>query len=246
MNTTPTVCLAGLRCVYYNPISDLPGETTGGRSLCPGCLTAAGQATAALILDYRDLEQHLAPSLGVWGDGQPGGAKNEAPIPMRLDIEALQRDIWAVTMAWAEVVADRYTLSHRPTRCRDGYAVNWAVTILRNRMGELARVEPIVMADYPYWDEEWTTRFGTMELTPVTGWQGVLDLMRTHDRARAALGLNGLTKQLPGYCPSRECGRPGLLQDNGSDTVRCGHCGTTMSRDDYEAASLLFGGRRAA
>jgi hypothetical protein len=240
-----TVCLADWRCRHYDHIQQQPADTNGDRPLCEGDLTYAGQAVAALILDYRDLEQHIPPILGQWGDGQPGRS-GEAPIPINVHVEALQRDIWALSMAWAEVIADRYTLSHRPTRCRDGYAVNWAVMVLRNRMGELARVEPIVMADYPFPDEELTTRFGAMELTPVAGWQGVLDLARMHERARAVLGLNGLTKQLPGYCRDTRCGRPGLLQDNGSDTVRCGHCGATMSRDDWESANNLFGRRRAA
>lgn len=239
-----SLCLADRRCIYYDHQLQQPAET-GDRSLCDGDLIVAAQATGALILDYRDLEQHIPPSLGQWGDGQPGHS-GEAPIPISVHIEALQRDIWALTVAWAEVIADRYSLSYRPTRCRDGYAVNWAIMILRNRMPELARVGPVVMADYPYRDDELTTRFGTMELTPVAGWQGVLDLTRTHERARAALGLNGLTKQLPGYCFNTQCGRPGLLQDNGSDLVRCGHCGATMSRDDWETQSNLFGRRAAA
>jgi hypothetical protein len=237
-----TLCLADWRCVYRDQLTGQPAPTD--QPLCEGDLTVAQQATGALLLDYRDLEQHIPPILGQWGDGQPGHS-GEAAIPMQVHIEALQRDIFALTVAWAEVLADRYGLSDRPHRVRDGYAVGWAVTILRPRVPMLARLEAVEMVDYPQPDDA-TTRYRNLELTAVPGWLGVLDLVRLHERARAALGLNGLTKQLPGYCPNKRCGRPGLLQDNGSDTVRCGHCGTAMTRDDYESMPNLFGARRAA
>lgn len=238
-----TWCLADVICVYYNPLTDQPGQADD--PLCAGCLTVATQAAGALLLDYRDLEQQIPPILGQWGDGQPGHS-GEAQIPIRVHVEALQREIWWLTTAWAEALADRYRLSDRPTRVRDGFAVTWAVRILQPRIPMLMRLDPVQMADYPHPDEDTTTRYRTVELSHVPGWLGALDLTRLHARARAALGLNSLIKQLPGYCRDPKCGRPGLLQDNGSDTVRCGQCGATESRDDYEQRSNLFGQRRAA
>jgi hypothetical protein len=64
------LCLAAERCVDYDR---RVGESalTDDLPICEGCLLAAELAVPALVLDYRDLEQHLPLSLGVWGDGQP-------------------------------------------------------------------------------------------------------------------------------------------------------------------------------
>jgi len=247
-----TDCLAGpahrdndgrLRggCLSHDPDGQ-PGTAERG-PLCDADLTHAEAGIALLVHDYRDLEQLLPRPLGQRSDGQPGRG-GEAPIPLRLDVEALQREIWWLTTAWAEVLADRHQLSDPPVRIRAGYAVEWAVRILRPRVEQLARIVNVQMASYPRPDEA-TTRFRTVTLTYVPGAQGVLDLSRAHQRARSILGLTSRVYSLPGYCRNRGCGRPALRQNEPREfkdeqPVWCDYCGASMTRDDYDRYGNLF------
>ena len=224
-------------CLSRDRTTNTPGTAERG-PLCDADLTHATAGIALLTCDYRDLEQLLPRPVGQRGDGQPSRG-GEAPIPLRLDVEALQREIWWLTTAWAEVLADRHRLSDPPMRIRDGYAVEWAVRILSPRVEQLARITDVQMASYPRPDDT-TTRFRTVTLTYVPGAQGVLDLSRAHQRARSVLGLTEPVYVLPGYCRSRGCGRPQLRVKGGSDTVWCDYCAAVMTRDDYDRYGNLF------
>jgi len=224
-------------CLSRDRITNTPAPA-GYTPLCDADLTHATAGIALLTYDYRDLEQLIPRPLGQRSDGQPGRG-GEAPIPLRLDVEALQREIWWLATAWAEVLADRHRLSDPPVRIRDGFAVEWAVRILRPRVEQLARIVNVQMASYPRPDDA-TTRFRSVTLTYVPGAQGVLDLSRAHQRARSMLGLTEPIYELPGKCRSRGCGRPQLRVKGGSDTVWCGYCGASMTRDDYDRYGNLF------
>lgn len=230
------LCLAGERCRDYDYTRKQPSEVWD-TPLCAEDLRAGERAATQLVYDYRDLEQHIAPSVGQRLDGQPGHSP-EAPIPIRTDIEALQRAIWWVTATWAEILADRAQLSPLSKRVRDGWSVQWSCGILAPRIGSLAVIEEQQLPDYPLTnDDSLPTRFRSLALVTVSGAQGVLDLMWLHDRARSMLGLTKLTRKLPGHC---RCGRADLRQDNGTDTVYCGGCGATQTRDDYERYGNVF------
>jgi hypothetical protein len=110
----PDLCAAGPHCVGGG-VDLYPAADRA--TLCTGCLNEAERAIQALPADWRDLEQLLPPSLGVWGDGQPHAAgKAEAPIPLNLHAEELQANIWWSLTAWEEVVRDRAGLSDVPRR----------------------------------------------------------------------------------------------------------------------------------
>ena len=222
-----------------------PAERT---PLCDGHISAAERAVRLLVLDYGDLTDHLAKSLGVWGEGLPMGTA-DLPVPIRLDVEALQRHIYLLTVGWARLVAIRCGLSHPPVsnngRVRhDGRGVSWAVMILQARVDVLARLEPVPAHRYPQLEAR-VERGAPRPVPPasVCGAQGALDLVATHDWARAVLGLTNLVRKLPGYCQHHDratghCSRR-LFQDNGSDTVYC-EAGHRMTRDDYERYGNLF------
>jgi hypothetical protein len=230
-----TACLADTRCRSF--VDDQPG-LAGETPLCDPCLEHSSRSVPLLVHDYRDLEQLLPKSISEWSDGQPGHS-GEAPIPLRLDVEALQREIWHLSTAWAEVLSDRQRLSPAPTHVRDGYAVKWAVGILAPRCEHLARIGEVQMVNYPVADEE-TTRFRTLTLSYVSGAVGLLDLSRAHGKARTLLGLTEPVYELPGHCQNRGCGRAELRVKDGSDTVWCDHCGSQMTRDDYDRYGNLF------
>lgn len=212
-----------------------PDEAAVDR-LCPPCLEYAA-AVPQLVYDYRDLEQHLPRYPSQRLDGQPGRSA-ETAIPIRPDVEALQRAIWWVTTTWAEVLIEVEQL-HDPDwrkRTRNGWAVQWACRIIAPRARTLAGIGAQELADYPI-DHE-AVRHRQIALSHVDGAQGLLDMAWLHDRARSVLGLTRLVRNLPGHCQARRCGLE-LYQENGSDTVYC-RAGHTMTRDDYERYGNVF------
>lgn len=224
---TDGFCMAGAPdpkgrggCTAYDPVLKRPYPQW---PLCDWCLEVAERDVRALTLDYRDLEQQLPPSLGVWGDGQPHG--KEQPLPLSGHVLDLQIDIHWLTCAWADVVRDRDRLSDAPSRVRDGFAVQAAVTVLAPRLRLLAELEAVTMWSYPGTDT------GASE---VAGWQGVLDLCGLHQRARSALGLTREEPELMLGVLCRNCDlRSKLLREIGGDSRTCKACGEHYTGPEY-------------
>lgn len=231
-----TPCLAAERCRGFDHVTQ--SAALSDTPLCDLDLSSAAHDVPLLVHDYRDLEQLLPKSISEWGDGQPGHS-GEAPIPLRLGVEALQREIWWLTTAWAEVLAGLHHLADPPRHVRQGYAVQAALVVLTPRIGVLAQLPAVQMQDYPHLSDE-STRYRSITLTWVTGAQGVLDLARAHQRARSMLGLTEPVYELPGHCQARGCGRPQLRVRPGEDAVWCDHCGAVMTRDDYDRIQNVF------
>jgi len=233
------LCAADTACRSYDRTTAQPADADHGTPLCRACLDTADRDVALLAHDYRDLEQLIPKPISQWDDGMPGHS-GEAPIPLQLNVEALQAEIWWLATLWAEVLTDRHRLADPPTPVRRGHAVQWAVRVLTPRVDALARVGPVELVSYPHADDELATRFRGITLAWVSGARGVLDLSHAHQRARTMLGLTEPTYVLPGYCRARACGRPALRVKDGSDTVWCDHCGARMTRDDYDRYGNLF------
>jgi len=193
--------------------------------LCFYCLEGAERDVRALVLDYRDLEQHLAPSLGVWGSGMPSGKGAPAQAPLNLGALSLQQDIWWMCDAWDAVVRDVARLSDKPPRVRAGWAVQQSVSILAPRLDVLARTSG-VMWDYPDAVER---------CTEVPGWQGVLDLARLHHRARSALGLTTRKREHCAAVPCSRCDLKLLFRVPGEDAVECDGCNLWLDGPAYAA-----------
>ena len=217
-------CLRSDRCVAYDRRTRTAAEVDDRNPLCPGCLQVAQRDISRLAIDYADLHGHLYPSLGQWGDGQPGYT-GEPAMPLRGDVEALQRAIWTTTTTWEEILRDHCGLSVNPH-----LTVATAVAVLEPRVEMLARIGPVDLNGPTVHDPP----------EDMTGAEAILAMMRLHQHARSVLGLTDDTRRLPGYCQNTKCLRPDLRQDNGSETVYCGVCAATMTRDDYEKIGNAF------
>lgn len=215
-------------CRAYDRPSKQPAELWERALLCQLCLEVAERDVRALVLDYRDLEQHLPPSLGVWQFGSRGGA--DSPLPLRSSVLDLQIDIWWLTTAWCDVVREADRLSDAPSHVRSGWAVQDAVKILAPRLRLLAEVESATMWDYP------TSTPGD-RCSEVPGWRGVLDLAQLHQRARRALGLTAPRKEHCAGVPCRnpDCDLKLLYRVPGTDEVQCDGCGLWYDRSSYES-----------
>lgn len=231
-----TPCLAAERCRLYDPDTKTAGDATN-TPLCDVDLDHAARALPLLVHDYRDLEQLLPRSIGQNLRVDRSAPSLDPPVPIRLDVEALQRRIWHLATTWAEVLADRHRLSDPPVNVRDGFAVAWAVGILTPRAQNLARLGPVQVVNY---GGEEVTVFRTVTLSYVPGALGLLHLAAAHQHARSMLGLTEPVYELPGHCQAKGCGRAELRVKDGSDTVWCDRCGAQMTRDDYDRYGNLF------
>lgn len=225
------LCAAGEHCRDHHNGQPAPA---GDGPLCEACLQAAESACTALVGDYVGLTQHLPPSVGVWGDGQPRGT-GELRVPMRLGVEALQREIWWVLTAWEQVVREHDRLSDSITRgVRAGWAVQAAAGILRPRIRLLATIPATEFAGYPRLDDSETYRWRSIEYAHVPGWRGVLDITALH---RRAVGMQGLTAATPEHChgvPCCGCDAKDLYREPaGGDGVFCGSCGLRYTPAAY-------------
>lgn len=229
------LCVAADLCVDFDRHSKQPALTEDG-PLCESCLLVGERSVSALVLDYRDLEQHLPRSLGQWGDGQPA-ASDEHPVPINLAVEELQREIWWVLTTWEEVVRERERLSDSVTRqVRAGWAVQAAAQILQPRVRLLARIEPVLLADYPGLDEDERWRHAGVELADVPGWRGVVDFGRLHRRAQSLLGLTSARPEICWGVSCKGCDYVNVLQRvQGSDDVVCGNpaCRLPYTAEEY-------------
>jgi hypothetical protein len=226
-------CAASERCVGYDRRTGKPG-LTDDLPLCEPCLLAGERAVPALVLDYRDLEQHLPPSLGVWGDGQPA-SRDDHPVPLNLAVEACQREIWWVLTCWEEVVRERERLSDSPAgQVRAGWAVQAAAQILAPRVRLLAAIGPVLLNGYPSLDEDELQRYEGIEYADVPGWRGVVDFRRLHDRAQRLLGLAAAHPEVCQGVVCKGCDYVNVLvREPGSDDVVCGLCRLRYSRAEY-------------
>lgn len=261
---TAPLCLAS-QPPNHPPRHCAGDELDGALPLCRPCLDHAGTAVPLLAHDWRDLEQLLPKPISVWSDGQPRGG-GEAPIPLQLSVEALQAEIWWLSTAWAEVLADAHRLAPAPHRRPSPPKLYWAVAAdgTTSAWARPSRVEhpsarsrpmrpgpadivravrvlgPRVAALARVGPVDFASYPGVAGLVEVAGAQGLLDLGRAHARARTMLGLTEPVYALPGRCQSRGCGAAELRVRDGSDSVWCDRCGVAMTRDDYDRLGNVF------
>jgi len=144
-------CARGERC-----LDAIPGEAEGtlaagyaepGLPFCRRDASAVGRALAGVPERYV----HLRTVIGV--KGQSGGDKvtmsRSAPLPVRLDVDALIRDMILILCSWDERIADLAQLT-RPSaqlsRCRrDETVIPAAVAALAPRMDMLLKLQPAAM-----------------------------------------------------------------------------------------------------
>jgi hypothetical protein len=206
-------CVADTRCRAWNRVDGLVDSP-----LCPACLEGAQHDVHALVLDYVDLEQHIAK---VSLDAEVITGTRELSVPIALGVEALQRAIWLATTTWEEILREADRLEPTAGPVRDGYAVHRAVRIIEPRLWLLASLPAVaIMIEGPDGPP-----------SHVTGADAVLGMSRLHAAARSWLGLTRLVHEMPGECP--DCGAITLRRDDGRETVYCALCAYRCTWDEY-------------
>lgn len=164
-----------------------------------------------LPIDYLNLGARLGKVGGAFGGGIPQH-RAEAPIPLRLDVEALMSKVRMTLLTWERDVRYVANLSPAPQKgVRDLVAVNRAATTLSLHYYRfLSLCVPAAALD---------------------GVDGVVELIGLHRRCADLLGesLHWEWRQMP--CGM--CGATSLGQWIGADNVECVKCGWFCSLSEY-------------
>jgi hypothetical protein len=193
----------------------------GGAPVCPHCADVSAREIAALALDFRDLGRIIP------GDNGPGlriSGTHTPAVPIDLSADEVRSDIVWTLGVWEPPVREAAGLDPAPElRIRPGRLVARAASLLSTRL-----------SDFLTLGDTWGYPDG-LEAGCVarSGLYGVLSCRRLHGRARHLLGLTAPRTRLPGACD--RCGATAYTRDDGDDDVRCGHCATVITGDEYRA-----------
>jgi hypothetical protein len=225
-------CIRGRQCGDHEPTPDggrLGAATEAPDSLCRGCERRAGHAVAELPRLYTELETIIGHKSA---SGEHVSGTREQPTPPRLDVVVLQADIDATLYAWAAPVASRCRIpwdGPRVRRLRPGPRVHRSAHILSTNLDALLRLPDIPV-------DVWTVHGVTT--VRASGLEGVLRLLRLHQRGRQLVTGGTGDARLPVPCP--QCEAPALVRANGHDQVDCRACSASWPEADYRRLCLIL------
>jgi hypothetical protein len=177
-----------------------------------------------------------------------GGGKTP-PVPLRVDVDALMRDVIDVISSWEARVRDVMNLSATvdTRRRRNGFAMASTCTFLATHVDVVLALEPALMqrsldvADVKKLPEDAAgvvhTDSGWINYeTLLSGSDAALELFSLLSRCRSKLGHTPKHQDLITPCWSEHCEQRTLRRWDGSagleDHVECGACGARYVGED--------------
>jgi hypothetical protein len=192
--------------------------------LCETCTRHLARALDELPGDYVNVSALLTPGSRGAREFVTGSA--ERPIPIRVDIDAMLRDIAHESACWAESTAEVLGVVVDTQHARDarvGFSVQKHTRLLSGALSVLLSLRDVEHGAWAYGDWMVLARDG-LDAANV-----FLDL---HQRARSVTGAVALVNALPEPCP--RCESRGLERPDGSETIACSVCGQYWTWDDYQ------------
>ena len=184
--------------------------------------------------------------------GERVSGSREAPVPPRLDVDALMWDMWRTLGAWDRRVRAAAGMTGQPAARRHGPAV-WGrrgfVAVLGGRMTTLLGLPAETMRVHVRPRDAQPGATGVMHVggdwaeedQDLSGVDAGRDIMRLRGRARAILGEFKETEPMGAPCP--RCDRLELVKVAGEDLLLCKGCGHRPQERYYESwVRLLAGG----
>lgn len=245
MTDTPSfdldICRMAEHCRTRTTGSDgttIPG-VANGRGLCWPCELHGRFAIQALPGDWRDLVLRSRKDAGRAGLSSLGGPQAEAPIPIRLDLDAAAREIAWYLDVWAAPVFERIPRAENGRGAEfveHGVRTAWAVT---RSAGLLDRFYSVLLAlgptdYYPYDSGEPATDDGPGAIVTLTS---------LHHRTRSILGDTRRSERRDLPCPPAPygCGLDNVLvQPIGEAVVRCTWCGWSCTDAEYATYAITY------
>ncbi|SES21203.1 hypothetical protein [Lentzea albida] len=182
------------------------------------------QAITRLPEDYVRLHLHIGRATS--GTAEFATGTKELPVPLRLDVEGLQREIVEEAVRWSEPVAEACGVPWDTQHARDsrpGPLLTQACTLLADRLPVL-----LALRDVPQlvWDVD-----HQRTVLERDGVDGALRLLDLHHRAGRVLAVDRKIYRLPEPCPA--CGVSAVEHADGADIVDCRDCGVRFVWDDF-------------
>jgi hypothetical protein len=224
--------------------------------LCLGCTAHVKRAIESLPEDYVSLTLSLGK--GDSTSGELVSSSRELPVPVRLEVEALQRELVDEVEVWAEAVAGALGTPWDTQASRDsraGRVLALGCALLADRMSVLLALrdfehlawvpgralEQSVKCVGGHWtaeggictEDHWKPVWQDGYREPVTrgGVDGALRLLELHHRVRKLVGIDRLVRRLREKCP--HCLVPALTHADGADVVDCRQCGVRLTWGEY-------------
>lgn len=226
--------MSGPRCIRVDRCAD--ATTVDGVRVGAAVNTSAGlcladerhvaRAIEALPRDYVGL--HLAIGKASTGTTEFVASSRELPVPLRLDVEALQAEIVAEAVRWAEPVAEAVGHAWDTQHARDsrpGPLLTQACALLAGRLSVLLALRGVPQL---VWDVD-----HHRTVLERDGVDGALRLLDLHHRAGRVLAVDRKVYRLPEPCP--RCSVSALEHVDGADEVHCAACAAGFTWDRYRA-----------
>lgn len=180
------------------------------------------------------------------GAGEKVSGSKTPPVPLRVDVEALMRDMVHTAVTWQEIVAAVAGLTE-PGRKRQGRALGDACRALAAHVDALLSLDPWPVARYIPIHQAANLPTGTtgqvfphagyaVAVLELDGAQAALELLDLHARCRSMLGLTRRRDLLS--VPCHKCGHVAIYRDETSDGLQdeahCGHCRQTYTGQQWK------------
>lgn len=222
-------CRRGEHCPDYEMVDGtrLGRAINAFDGLCDTCTRHVERALGELPGDYTKL--NLILGKGTTVGGEPVRMTRELPVPIRLHIEALQRDLVREADAWARSVANVLNVTWTTGRVRPGWRLDRACQLLS---GSTTAFLALRDEKHVIWE------CGHRYIAARDGLDGAQNFLRLHQRCRVFLGYTKLTHRLPVPCP--RCEAMALEREDGSDLIECRECNRPYTWDEYEHLCLVL------
>lgn len=223
-------CRRGDRCPDFETIN---GQKFGrainaSEGLCDTCERHVLRAIRSLPIDYTELNALLGKGKTV--GGEPIRMTKELPVPVRLHIEATQREMVDEAVRWASSVAQVQRITFTPRGgVRPGWLLDKACALLTSSLAVLLALRE---EKHRLWVD------GRQEIVVRDGLDGALELLRLHQKARTRTGKTRLTIKLPVPCP--RCDAMSLEREDGDDHIDCRSCERHYTWEEYEKLCLIL------
>ncbi|AHH98304.1 hypothetical protein [Kutzneria albida] len=237
MTTEDTLrCRRGTHCTnartYTNTADDgttrarVPDWATAPSGLCRMDTDTVRRAIEQALADYDELGELLGK--GANPLTEPTGGTRELPVPIRLNVEALQAALVDELERWAWPVAERAgTYLH--IGGRPNYRARRSVDVLLDSWPALL---DLPMTAVMRWSGD------ARVVVEEDGVDGGLALLGLHDRVEALAGRSHRSDRLWTPCPA--CSRLSLERQEGDSHINCRRCRHRMTLDDYDNLSRIL------
>lgn len=256
-------CARGKRCVNRSQDGE---PALGPRVLCANDRAYLIETITRIPEVYLELYLMLDSKGGNLAGPRVSGGGKTPPVPLRVDVDALMRDVIDVVSSWETRVRDVMNLSTTADtrRRRNGFAVTATCVFLARHVDVVLSLEPALMhrsldvADAKKLPEDAAgvvhTDSGWIDYeTLMSGSDAALELFSLFSRCRSKLGHTPKHQDLITPCWNENCEQRMLRRWDGSagleDHVECRACGArylgedlvTLMRDEEAALKRRAG-----